>query len=171
MDLKNYIRNIPDFPIKGILFRDITTLLKDKTAFKAAIDELYKVASKYQANKIAAIESRGYIFASIIAYKMGAGFIPIRKPGKLPADTIKRSYTLEYGTNELELHKDAITKGDKVILIDDLLATGGTAAASAELIEALGGTVSSIIFLIELADLNGRNLISKYNVHSLIVYP
>ena len=171
MDFKKYIRNIPDFPIKGILFRDITTLLKDQAAFKSALDKLYKVTSHYKADKIAAIESRGYIFASVIAYKMGAGFIPIRKPGKLPAATIKRSYKLEYGTNELEIHKDALVKGEHVILIDDLLATGGTAAASVELIEALGGTVSAIIFLIELADLEGRKLISNYNVHSLISYP
>jgi adenine phosphoribosyltransferase len=170
MNLKKQIRNIPDFPIKGILFRDITTLLQNKKAFKSALNKLYKIASHYQADKIAAIESRGYIFASVIAYKMGAGFVPIRKPGKLPAETVKQSYSLEYGTNELHMHKDAIQPGEKVIIIDDLLATGGTAAASAQLIETLGGTVSAIIFLIELADLNGRKLISKYPVESLIIY-
>lgn len=170
MELKDYIRTIPDFPIKGILFRDITTLLKDKSAFQEAIDQLYQFTLKYPVDKIAAIESRGYIFASIIAYKRGAGFIPIRKPGKLPAETIRKSYQLEYGTNELEIHKDAINQGENIIIIDDLLATGGTALASAELIEELGGNVQSIIFLIELQSLKGRELLKKYNVHSLITY-
>ncbi|OGF64545.1 MAG: adenine phosphoribosyltransferase [Candidatus Fischerbacteria bacterium RBG_13_37_8] len=170
MDLSQYIRNIPDFPIKGILFRDITTLLKHKDAFKEAIDQLFLIASRYTVDKVAAIESRGYIFASIIAYKLNVGFIPIRKPGKLPADTIKKSYSLEYGVNELEIHKDAIARGEKVLLIDDLLATGGTAAASAELIETLGGTVEAILFMIELEGLEGKKLLGKYNVHSLITY-
>lgn len=170
MDLKNYIRNIPDFPIKGILFRDITTLLKDKLAFKESIEQLFQFSLKYPVDKIAAIESRGYIFASIIAYKRGAGFIPIRKPGKLPAETINKKYQLEYGTNELEIHKDAINKGENIIIIDDLLATGGTALAAAELVEELGGVVQAIIFLIELESLKGRELLKKYNVHSLIVY-
>ncbi len=171
MDLSKYIRSIPDFPIKGILFRDITTLLKDNIAFKETIDRLYDISSKYKIDKVAAIESRGYILASVIAYKLNAGFIPIRKPGKLPAETIKKSYSLEYGVNELEIHKDAISVGEKILLIDDLLATGGTAAASAELIEGLGGIVEAIIFLIELESLNGRKLLQKYNVYSLITFP
>lgn len=170
MELKDYIRTIPDFPIKGILFRDITTLLKDKSAFQEAIDQLYQFTLKYPVDKIAAIECRGYIFASIIAYKRGAGFIPIRKPGKLPAETIRKSYQLEYGTNELEIHKDAINQGENIIIIDDLLATGGTALASTELIEELGGIVQAIIFLIELKSLKGRESLKKYNVHSLITY-
>src|SRR4030042_913695 len=164
MDLSQYIRNIPDFPIKGILFRDITTLLKHKDAFKEAIDQLFLIASRYTVDKVAAIESRGYIFASIIAYKLNVGFIPIRKPGKLPADTIKKSYSLEYGVNELEIHKDAIARGEKVLLIDDLLATGGTVAASAALIETLGGTGEGILFMIELEGLEGKKLLGKYNV-------
>jgi adenine phosphoribosyltransferase len=171
MDLSQYIRNIPDFPIKGILFRDITTLLKHKEAFKEAIDQLFLIASRYPVDKVAAIETRGYIFASVLAYKLNAGFIPIRKPGKLPADTIKKSYSLEYGVNELEVHKDAITPGEKILLIDDLLATGGTAAASAELIETLGGTVEAILFMIELEGLEGKKLLKQYTVHSLITYP
>lgn len=171
MDLTNYIRTIPDFPVKGILFRDITTLLKDKTAFKEALERLYEISSKYKVDKVAAIESRGYILASVIAYKLSAGFIPIRKPGKLPAETVKISYSLEYGSNELEIHKDAISKGEKILLVDDLLATGGTAAASAELIESLGGNIEAIIFLIELESLNGKKNLQKYNVHSLITFP
>jgi adenine phosphoribosyltransferase len=171
MDLAHYIRSVPDFPIKGILFRDITTLLKDKEAFRYAIDSLYDIAAGYKIDKVAAIESRGYIIASVIAYKLHAGFIPIRKSGKLPAETIKKSYSLEYGVNELEIHKDAVASGEKILLIDDLLATGGTAAASAELIESLGGTVEAILFLIELQSLNGRKLLEKYNVHSLILFP
>jgi len=169
-ELRDLIRSIPDFPKKGILFRDITTLLKDGPGFKAAVQLM---ASHYRDSDIASIvciEARGFILGSAMAYEMGCGIVPIRKPGKLPYETITQTYDLEYGTDSVEVHKDAIQKGERVLLVDDLLATGGTARAAADLIEKLGGEIVSCAFLIELADLNGRKLLDKYDIFSVITY-
>jgi adenine phosphoribosyltransferase len=170
MDLKDKIRNVPDFPIPGIQFKDITTLLKDGEAFRQSIDELYMRFANQKIDKIAAIESRGFILGSALAYKLGVGLIPIRKPGKLPAEKIAEEYTLEYGTDRMEMHVDAIQEGEHVLLVDDLLATGGTASASCRLVERLGGNVIGLGFLIELSFLNGREKLSQYNIQSLIIY-
>lgn len=170
MHLKRYIREIPDFPAKGVLFRDITPLLKEPRAFKNAIDLLLK---KYRAkgiNKIVSIEARGYIFGGCLAYLLKAGFVPVRKPGKLPAAKVSLQYTLEYGTGSLEIHKDAIRKGDRVLVFDDVLATGGTALAVCNLIENLGGKIVGCSFLIDLTYLKGRDRLKKYDVYSLIEY-
>lgn len=170
IDLKSKIRDIPDFPMKGILFRDITPILQDPAAFKAAIDAF---AARYKTGGIeiiAAIESRGYIFASALAYQLKTGFVPIRKPGKLPAEKISESYTLEYGSGILEMHHDAIKPGQKVLLVDDLIATGGSAMAAKKLIERVGGKIVGIAFLVELMDLNGRKLLEDVDVFSLIQY-
>ncbi|MFW5979743.1 MAG: adenine phosphoribosyltransferase [Halanaerobiales bacterium] len=168
MNLKNYIREIPDFPKEGILFKDITPMLQDENAFKHAIDEMKKEYENMDIDYIVGIEARGFIIGTPLAYALNIGFIPIRKPGKLPADKIKTSYDLEYGSNELELHSDALNKDDRILLIDDLLATGGTVKASIELIEELGGNIVGIGFLLELGKLNGRELLDGYNVFSLL---
>ena len=168
--LENYIRNIPDFPRPGILFRDITTLLKDKKAFKVAVDTL---ASKYKNKKIdivVAVEARGFILGGVVAYKLGAGFVPVRKKGKLPGKTNSVTYDLEYGTDTLEMHHDAIKPNDKVLIIDDLLATGGTAKAVTDLVKQLQGKVIGIAFLIELTDLKGKEKLKGYPLYSLIKY-
>ncbi|HOJ38032.1 MAG TPA: adenine phosphoribosyltransferase [Ignavibacteriales bacterium] len=170
MDLKQFIRNIPDFPKQGILFRDITTLLKDPKSFNYALDELYNSIINKNITKVVAIESRGFIFGSLLANKLNAGFVPIRKPNKLPAEKIAEEYALEYGTDKIEIHKDAITSSDNILLHDDLLATGGTMLAACKLVEKLGGKISQISFLIELEALNGRNLLKDYNVTSIIKY-
>ncbi len=170
MELAQSIRNIPDFPVQGILFRDITTLLKDPDAFQEAIDSLLDRYLDEDIDVVAAIEARGLIFGAPLAYELAAGFVPIRKPGKLPAETISASYTLEYGTNTLEMHKDAIEPGQRVLLVDDLVATGGSAKAAAELIERLGGEVVGIVFLIELTDLKGVEQLEGYDVFSLIKF-
>ena len=170
MNLEKYIRNVPDFPIKGIQFKDITTLLKDPVAFSQTLDELYELVKNKGVTKIVGIESRGFIFGGALAAKLGVGFVPIRKPGKLPAETISESYTLEYGTNEIQIHRDALAPGDKVLLHDDLLATGGTMKAAVKLVEKLGAEVSQISFLIELSFLNGRSELGNYDVVSLINY-
>ncbi|MCK4527659.1 adenine phosphoribosyltransferase [candidate division WOR-3 bacterium] len=169
-ELKEKIRNIPDFPEQGILFRDITTLLMDDKAFKQAVDLMTDLIRNEDIDVILGIEARGFIFAAPIAYQLGLSLNMIRKPGKLPAETIQESYTLEYGENSIEVHKDAISKGDRVVICDDLLATGGTAQASAHLVEQLGGEVSSIIFLVELTELKGREKIKGYPVHSIVKY-
>ena len=169
-ELKEKIRNIPDFPEQGILFRDITTLLMDDKAFKQAVDLMTDLIRDEDIDIILGIEARGFIFAAPIAYQLGLSLNMIRKPGKLPAETIQESYTLEYGENRIEVHKDAISKGDRVVICDDLLATGGTAQASAHLVEHLGGEVSSIIFLVELTELKGREKIKGYPVHSIVKY-
>ena len=170
IDLKEKIRNIPDFPVKGIQFKDITTLLKDKEAFKCSIDEITRHCSKYQIDYIAGIEARGFIIGAPVAYQLGVGFLPVRKPEKLPSEVEKISYELEYGENTLEIHKDAIDRGDKVMVIDDLLATGGTTAAVFKLIEKLGGKVIGASFIIELAFLNPREELKGYDIFSLIQY-
>ena len=169
-DLKKYIRSVPDFPKKGILFKDITTLLKEPDAIKETIKQLYSFAKDANISKVVGIESRGFIFGAMLAEKLNAGFVPIRKPGKLPAETESITYALEYGTDTIEIHKDAIKIGERVLLHDDLLATGGTAEAAAKLIERLGGEVVKISFLIELTALKGREHIKNYDVLSLMEY-
>ena len=169
-DLSKYIRSIKDFPKRGIMFRDITTLLKDPAALHETLGILYGFAKDLSISKVIGIESRGFIFGALLADKLNAGFVPIRKPGKLPAATEKASYALEYGTDTIEIHKDAIKVGERVLLHDDLLATGGTAGAAANLIEKLGGEVVQISFIIELTFLNGRNKLKNYDVRSLIEY-
>ena len=168
MDLARMIRDVPDFPVKGILFKDITTLIKDPAAFAEAVDRMTEPFTDQKIDIVAAVESRGFIFGAPMAYKLGAGFVPVRKEGKLPAETIRAEYSLEYGTNILEMHKDAITPGQRVLIVDDLLATGGTTQATIELTERLGGKVVGIAFLIELTFLNGIERLKGYNVFSLI---
>lgn len=170
IDLKEKIRNIPDFPQPGILFRDITTLLKDSEAFRYVIDKLTEKFKNQKIDYIAAIEARGYMLGAPLAYNLGTGFIPIRKPGKLPCKTISEEYSLEYGKNILELHTDAVKKGDKVLIIDDLIATGGSSLATKNLIEKLGGEVVGFAFVVELLDLKGRELLKGYEVLSLVQY-
>lgn len=170
MELKNFIRDVPDFPVKGIIFKDITTLLKDKNAFLEAFNQLYEKVSNLKVDKVVSIESRGFIFGSLLAYKLNAGFVPVRKPGKLPGEKISETYLLEYGTDSLEIHKDAINPGEKILIHDDLLATGGTVEAVCKLVEKLGGEIIGIVFLIELSFLNGREKLKKYDVSSIIKY-
>jgi adenine phosphoribosyltransferase len=168
--LKKLIREVPDFPKKGILFYDITTLLKDKAGFAWLIDAL---AERYIGKKIDLVlgmEARGFIFAPALAYRLNAGFVPVRKPGKLPAEAVKVSYDLEYGSNTLEVHKDAIGKGQRVLIVDDLLATGGTAAATAQLASSLGAEIAGLAFVVELDFLKGREKLAKYDVFSLLHY-
>jgi len=169
-DFKKYIRSIKDFPIKGIMFRDITTLLKEPEAIKATLSQLMLNTQGKKIDKVVGIESRGFIFGALIAKELGVGFIPVRKPGKLPAETVTQTYQLEYGNDSIQIHKDAISKGDKVLLHDDLLATGGTAEASCRLIEKLGGEIVQISFIIELTFLKGREKLKPYDVRSLVTY-
>jgi adenine phosphoribosyltransferase len=170
MNLEIIIRDVPDFPKKGIIFKDITTLLQDGEAFRLALNRMLKKYLDDRIDKVVGIEARGFIFGGVLAYKLGCGFVPARKPGKLPYSTIREEYTLEYGTNSLEIHDDSIVAGDRVLIVDDLLATGGTALAAARLAEKLGGEVAGIEFLIELGFLHGREKLVKYPVHSLITY-
>ena len=170
MELKSKIRVIEDYPVEGISFKDITTLLKDKEAFKESIDVLEKEVASLDFDYIVGIESRGFIFGAPLADRLGVGFIPVRKPGKLPAEIEKVSYDLEYGQNELEMHKDALNKGDKVLIIDDLIATGGSAQATAKLIESQGAKVAGFAFLIELTSLKAREKLSDYKIISLVKY-
>lgn len=170
MDLTNYVASIQDFPIKGILFRDITPVMQDGDAFKYACDELIKYAKEIGAEVVVGPESRGFIFGCPVAYELNIGFVPVRKPNKLPRKTISYSYDLEYGSNTLEIHDDAIKPGQKVLIIDDLLATGGTTEAAIKLVEKLGGEVVGCAFLIELVDLKGREKLSKYNIKALMQY-
>ncbi|MGQ9633843.1 MAG: adenine phosphoribosyltransferase [Bryobacteraceae bacterium] len=168
--LKKLIREVPDFPKPGILFYDITTLLKDPVGLKTVIDAL---RDRYQGAGVAqvlGIEARGFIFAPALAYALGAGFVPVRKPKKLPAKAIREEYQLEYGTDALEIHEDAIPKGQRALIVDDLLATGGTAAATARLVEKLGGVVAGFAFVVELDFLKGREKLAGYEVHSLLHY-
>ena len=169
MELKDKIRAIKDYPKEGVIFRDITTLLKDKDAFQKAVDQMAEKIDD-DVDKIVGIEARGFIFASALAYKLDKGFVPVRKPGKLPWDKERESYELEYGEDSIEIHKDALEPGEKVVIVDDLLATGGTAKASVNLVEKLKGEVSSAIFLIELEDLKGREVLSGTRVESIIKY-
>ena len=173
MNLKDYIRSIPDYPKKGILFRDITTLIKDEKAFSETINRIVEKAKKMEIDKIAAIESRGFVFASAVSYVMNKPFIMLRKKNKLPADVYSTDFELEYGTATIEVHKDSINNGEKVLIIDDLIATGGTAEAAAKLIEISGGKVTAFIFVINLFDLNGSDKLVKkgYKVENLIEFP
>ena len=168
--LKEYIRSIPDFPEKGIIFRDVTSILMDADGLKLAIDELAKCLEGMDFDVIAGAESRGFLFGMPLAYLLHKQFVPIRKKGKLPCETVEKTYDLEYGTATIEIHKDAIKPGDKVVLLDDLIATGGTMKAAAELVEELGGEVVEMLFLIELVDLKGREVLSKYKVDSVVQF-
>jgi adenine phosphoribosyltransferase len=168
--LKKLIREVPDFPKKGILFYDITTLLKDKLGFAALIDQLSEHYIGKKVDLVLGMEARGFIFGPALAYRLNAGFVPVRKPGKLPAATAKVSYDLEYGSNTLEIHKDAIQKGQREIIVDDLLATGGTAAATVELAKSQGAEISGLGFVVELDFLKGREKLGKYDVFSLLRY-
>jgi adenine phosphoribosyltransferase len=169
-ELKKLIREVPDYPKPGILFYDLTTLLKDKQGFHTLIDRLCEHYNGRTIDVVAGIEARGFIFAPALAYRLGAGFVPVRKPKKLPAKTTSVTYSLEYGTDTLEIHEDAIKPGQSVIICDDLLATGGTAAATAKLIQQLGGKVAGGAFAVELTFLNGRSKLSGLDVFSLIQY-
>lgn len=170
MDLKKAIREIPDFPKPGISFKDITTLMQDKDAFKYTIDQFVEALKDKEVDIVLGPEARGFLMGTPVAYGLNVGFVPVRKPGKLPFETESYEYGLEYGTDVLEIHKDAIKPGQKVAIVDDLLATGGTMEAAAALVEKLGGEVVSMQFLIELEFLNGREKLSKYDVNSLIKY-
>src|SRR5881394_954596 len=169
-DLKKMIREVPDFPKKGILFYDITTLLKDKAGFRKVIDALTEQIRPLQPDAVLGVEARGFIFAPALAYHLGAGFVPVRKPNKLPAESERISYELEYGMDTLEVHKDAVHPGARVVIADDLLATGGTSLAAARLVEKIGGIVAGMTFVVELDFLKGRERLSGYNVSSLIQY-
>ncbi len=168
--LKKLTREVPDFPKKGILFYDITTLLKDKVGLATLIDALAEHYLKQDVDLVLGMEARGFIFAPALAYRLNAGFVPLRKPGKLPAATAKFDYALEYGTNTLEIHKDAIQKGQRVLIVDDLLATGGTANATAKLASSLGAEIAGLGFVVELDFLKGRELLKGYDVFSLLHY-
>ena len=169
-DWKDLIRTVPDFPRKGILFRDVTTLLKDGQAFRGVIESFYERYGSNRVDLVVGVESRGFILGGALAYRLGVGFVPVRKPGKLPAQTIRVDYELEYGRDALEIHRDAIRPGDKVLVLDDLLATGGTASATCQLVEKLQGIVVEVAFLIELLGLKGREKLKGYKVFSMISY-
>ena len=169
-EITSLIRAIPDFPIPGILFRDITPLLKDAGGFHAAIDLFVDAYRAQRIDYVVGVEARGYIFAAPLAYALGAGFIPVRKPGKLPASTVIEAYALEYGTNSLEIHEDAVGRGDRVLIVDDLLATGGTAAATGRLLDRLGADVVGFAFLIELVALHGRAALTGHDVTTFLRY-
>ena len=166
----DYIRTIPDFPEPGIMFRDVTTVMQDADGLQLAVDEMQKLLEGVECDVIAGAESRGFIFGVPLAYNMHKPFVPIRKAGKLPCATISKTYALEYGTATIEMHKDSIKPGQKVVLVDDLIATGGTIRAAADLVEELGGEVVKILFLLELKGLNGRETLKKYDVASVVAY-
>jgi adenine phosphoribosyltransferase len=168
--LKDRIRSVPDFPKKGIVFRDITTLLKDGAAFREAVDILFDHYAAARIAKVVSVESRGFILGAPLAYRLGAGFVPVRKPGKLPAAKIRQEYALEYGTDAVEIHTDAIVPGERVLVLDDLLATGGTMLAACQLVERLKGSIVGLAFLIELSFLSGRKRLEGYDIFSLIEY-
>ncbi|MCK4941600.1 adenine phosphoribosyltransferase [candidate division WOR-3 bacterium] len=170
MDLKKYIRDIPDFPQKGVMFRDITTLLKEPEPFKYVIDAIVDRYKDEKIDTLVSVEARGFIFGGVVAYKLNCGFVPVRKPGKLPAETVALEYTLEYGKNTIEIHKDAIKSGERVLVFDDLLATGGTVRATCKLVEGLGGRVIECAFVSELTYLEGREKLKDYKLFSLIQY-
>ena len=167
MDIKAKIRTVPHWPIEGVMFRDITTLLQDGEAFHHVCDELYNRYKGKGISKVVGIDARGFIFGSVLAYKLGVGFVPVRKKGKLPSKTISEEYTLEYGKNCVEMHEDAIEKGEKVIIIDDLIATGGTLQASIKLVEKIGGIIEEVAVIIDLPDLKGREKLKGYKVFTM----
>jgi adenine phosphoribosyltransferase len=170
-EYRSLIREVPDFPKPGILFYDITTLLKNPKAFAAIADELTTYYQGHRISKVVGIESRGFIYGGVLAQRLNAGFVPVRKPGKLPADSFEVKYTLEYGSTSLAVHRDAINMGERVLIVDDLLATGGTAAATVSLVRQLGGEIVGLDFLVELKGLNGRQKLAGYPVHTMILYP
>jgi adenine phosphoribosyltransferase len=170
MDLKSKIRTVPHWPIKGVMFRDITTLLQDGEAFRHSIDELYNRYKNEKIDVVVGLEARGFIFGSVLAYKLGVGFIPIRKPGKLPSKTISAEFEKEYGKDKMEIHTDAIKKGDKVLIVDDLIATGGTISAATQLIEKLGGEIVECAFVIDLPDLKGKDKIKGYKIFTMMEF-
>ncbi len=167
MSIKEKIRTVPNWPIEGVMFRDITTLIQDPEGLREACDTLYDRYKDMKIDKVVGIDARGFIFGAVLAYKLNIGFIPVRKKGKLPYKTIEAAYTLEYGDNVVEMHEDAIEKGEKIIIVDDLIATGGTIAAAVKLVEELGGDILELAFIIELPDLNGREKIEGYNIFTL----
>jgi adenine phosphoribosyltransferase len=169
-DLKSYIREIPDFPKPGILFYDITTLLQDPLALRMTVDRFVWLFTKRKIQKVIGIESRGFMFGPSVAYDLNAGFVPVRKPGKLPAEKVRETYELEYGNDTLEMHRDAIQPGEHVLIVDDVVATGGTAAATARMVESVGGVVAGFGFIIELTFLGARQKLGKYDIASLIQY-
>ncbi len=168
--LSDYVTTIPDFPKEGIMFRDITSVLQDKNGLKLAVDTMIRLADDIEFDIIAGTESRGFLFGMPMAYALGKAFVPIRKKGKLPRKTVSEEYSLEYGTAEIEIHSDALKKGDRVLLVDDLIATGGTMRAAAKLVERLGGEVTGMVFLIELPTLKGRAALDGYDVRSALSY-
>ncbi len=167
MDLKQTIRSIPGWPIEGVIFRDITTLMQDKDAYRQACDLMFERYKDLKIDKIVGIDARGFVFGAVLAYKLGIGFVPVRKKGKLPWKTIQETYSLEYGTDTLEVHEDAIEKGEKIVIVDDLIATGGTVGATVKLMEKLGAQIIECAFVVELPDLKGREQIKGYKVFSL----
>jgi adenine phosphoribosyltransferase len=169
-DLRAKIREVPDFPKPGILFYDITTLLKEAEAFRDVIDRMADQVKDARIDLVVGMESRGFIFAAPLAYKLGAGFVPVRKLGKLPAETIEVEYALEYGTATLEIHKDAIQPGQRVLIVDDLLATGGTVMGTIELVRRLGGEIAGLSFMVELSSLHGREKLGEFDIHALLTY-
>ena len=169
--IEDYITTIPDFPEKGIMFRDVTSVLESGEGLRLSIDELYNLTKDVEFDVVAGAEARGFIFGMPLAYEAGKPFVPVRKKGKLPRDTFQQTYNLEYGTATIEIHKDSIKPGQKVVLVDDLIATGGTIEAAAKLVEQCGGIVVKILFLIELEGLEGRKKLEKYNVASVVKYP
>lgn len=170
MDLRKLIRDVPDFPKPGIVFKDITTLVKNPAGLQEAVDRIADRYADAGVDIVVGVEARGFIFGTGVAMKLGVGFVPARKPGKLPADAVRAEYELEYGTDVVEMHRDAVSSGDRVLIVDDLLATGGTAAATAKLVEELGGDVVALAFVIDLAFLKGRDKLAGYEVYSLIEY-
>lgn len=169
-NLKKLIRDVPDFPKKGIIFKDITPLLQDPKGLRTAVEVISQHYKSKKIDIVVGAEARGFILAPTVAFNLGAGFVPVRKPGKLPYKKISESYALEYGTDTLEMHKDGIKKGQNVLMVDDLLATGGTMAACCKMVESVGGNIAGCAFLIELAFLNGKNALSKYDIFSVITY-
>ena len=168
--IKGKVRSIPDWPIQGVIFRDITTLLQDPTTFKDICDLLYERYAKEKIDKIVGIDARGFLFGAVLAYKLGIGFIPVRKKGKLPSKTVGESYTLEYGEETVEIHEDGIQQGEKVVIVDDLMATGGTISAAVNLVEKLGGDIMECAFVIELPDLKGRQKIADQKIYSILEF-
>jgi adenine phosphoribosyltransferase len=170
LDLRERIRDVPDFPTKGIVFKDLMPLIADPAYFRETIDRLAEWARPRSPDLVLGAEARGFIFGAALAYSLGAGFIPARKPGKLPRETIEATYALEYGTDSLQMHRDAVSEGSRVLVLDDVLATGGTAKAKVELVESLGGVVVGMLFVIELTFLDGRERLDGYDVHALVQY-
>jgi len=169
-EIKALVRTVPDFPKEGILFRDITPVLRDPDALRSVVEHMLEQCRGRKIDVVVGIESRGFMFAVPLALALGAGFVPVRKLGKLPAEVVQAEYALEYGTNTVEMHRDAIRPGDRVVIVDDLIATGGTAGAAVDLVEQLGGEIVRLLFLVELAELKGRESLQGYEVHSLITF-